>query len=454
MPTMNDSSTPQATTPSEPAAVPIEQLLGDARAARWWRRPAPWIGLALLVALAGGAWWWQGRQAQRAAPVYVTAPLERGDITLTVTANGTLKPTRSVAVGSELSGTVSRVWVDVNDRVTRGQVLVELDRAKFQDTVNRSRAALAAAQAALAQSEATVREARANLARFEEVARLSEGRVPSAAELDTARATLARASASTDSARAVVAQARATLSTDETNLSKASIRSPINGVVLTRSVEPGNAVAASLQAVTLLTLAEDLKSMKLSVNVDEADVAQLQPGQRARFSVSAHPGREYPAVVTRVAFGSTTTDNVVTYTTQLDVDNADLSLRPGMTATATVATVERSGVLLVPNSALRFTPTQAVAAGTPASAAATSGSLVSRLMPRPPGLGGRRGAGGGNAAGRANGGQGTLWILRDGQPAAVQVSKGLSDGRQTEVSGPGLKAGDAVIVDQSGGTSR
>ena len=200
MPTMNDSSTPQATTPSEPAAVPIEQLLGDARAARWWRRPAPWIGLALLVALAGGAWWWQGRQAQRAAPVYVTAPLERGDITLTVTANGTLKPTRSVAVGSELSGTVSRVWVDVNDRVTRGQVLVELDRAKFQDTVNRSRAALAAAQAALAQSEATVREARANLARFEEVARLSEGRVPSAAELDTARATLARASASTDSA--------------------------------------------------------------------------------------------------------------------------------------------------------------------------------------------------------------------------------------------------------------
>jgi HlyD family secretion protein len=446
MPTMNDSSTPQATTPSEPAAVPIEQLLGDARAARWWRRPAPWIGLALLVALAGGAWWWQGRQAQRAAPVYVTAPLERGDITLTVTANGTLKPTRSVAVGSELSGTVSRVWVDVNDRVTRGQVLVELDRAKFQDTVNRSRAALAAAQAALAQSEATVREARANLARFEEVARLSEGRVPSAAELDTARATLARASASTDSARAVVAQARATLSTDETNLSKASIRSPIDGVVLARSVDPGNAVAASLQAVTLFTLGEDLRQLTLDASVDEADVGAVQTGQTASFTVSAYPARHYPARVERVAYGSTTTNNVVTYTASLSVDNADLSLRPGMTATATVTATERRGVLLVPNTALRYAPASAAA---PAAAASGDAGLVSRMMPRPPPSATRRpreaGAGRGAPAGEP---ERRIWVLRDQQPVPVSVRTGISDGRRTEVSGPELREGMAVIIDQ------
>lgn len=435
-------------------ATPELQTLLQTAHRPWYRRVGWWIVLALVVTAAAGVWVWQRQQGAAKAPQYVTQPLVRGNLAVTVTATGTLQPVRSVALGSELSGTVTRVLVDVNDPVRKGQTVVELDRAKLQDAVVGARADLDAARARLAQAQATQREAEAVLGRQEQLSRSSGGRLPAAAELDSARATRDRAIADVASARASIAQAEAALATGNTNLGKASIRSPIDGVVLARNVEPGNAVAASLQAVTLLTLAEDLKSMKLSVNVDEADVAQLQPGQRARFSVSAHPGREYPAVVTRVAFGSTTTDNVVTYTTQLDVDNADLSLRPGMTATATVATVERSGVLLVPNSALRFTPTQAVAAGTPASAAATSGSLVSRLMPRPPGLGGRRGAGGGNAAGRANGGQGTLWILRDGQPAAVQVSKGLSDGRQTEVSGPGLKAGDAVIVDQSGGTSR
>ena len=234
-----------------------------------------------------------------------------------------------------------RVLVDVNDKVKKGQVLVELDTAKLNDQVTRSRAALGAANSAVAQSAATVKEARSNFARLEEVARLSGGKVPSKAELDTGRATLDRALADEASARANVTQAQATASTDDTNLSKASIRSPIDGMVLSRTVDPGNAVAASLQAVTLFTMAEDLSKLRLQVNVDEADVGSVQVGQKASFTVSAYPSRKFPATTTRVAYGSTTTDNVVTYMTQLEVDNSDLTLRPGMTASSTI-TVNRA----------------------------------------------------------------------------------------------------------------
>ena len=201
-----------------------------------------------------------------------------------------------------------------------------------------------------------MKEARASLARFEEVSRLSGGKVPSKAELDAGHAALDRAVAEEASARAGVAEAQAALSTDEINLGKASIRAPSDGVVLTRNVDPGNAVAASLQAVTLFTVAEDLTQLRLQVYVDEADVGSVTVGQKASFTVSAHPSRKYPARITRVAYGSTITDNVVTYLTYLEVDNSDLSLRPGMTATATITATQRNDVLLVPNSALRFSP--------------------------------------------------------------------------------------------------
>ena len=389
---------------AKPATADIQALLGTDQPARWWARPSLWIGLAVLAAAAGGIYYWQAQKESNAAPVYVTEALRKGNLTLTVAANGTIVPTRVVSIGSELSGTVKRVLVDVNDVVKKGQVLVELDTAKLDDQVLRSRAALASAQAQLAQTAATVKEARAGqargdvgdllaqrrrarrlavgaaehghvgqrvrlvhearagLARFEEVSRLSGGKVPSATELDGARATLERAVAGEASASATVAEARATLSTDETNLSKASIRSPINGVVLTRTVDPGNAVAASLQAVTLFTIAEDLAQLRLEVAVDEADVGAVKVGQKASFTVSAYPSRRYPARITRVAFGSTKTDNVITYTTWLEVDNTDLSLRPGMTAASTIVATERNDVLLVPNTALRFTPAAAAIA--------------------------------------------------------------------------------------------
>ena len=423
---------------AKPATADIQALLGTDQPARWWARPSLWIGLAVLAAAAGGIYFWQAQKESNAAPVYVTEALRKGNLTLTVAANGTIVPTRVVSIGSELSGTVKRVLVDVNDVVKKGQVLVELDTAKLDDQVLRSRAALASAQAQLAQTSATVKEARAGLARFEEVSRLSGGKVPSATELDSARATLERAVAGEASASATVAEARATLSTDETNLSKASIRSPINGVVLTRTVDPGNAVAASLQAVTLFTIAEDLAQLRLEVAVDEADVGAVKVGQKASFTVSAYPSRRYPARITRVAFGSTKTDNVITYTTWLEVDNSDLSLRPGMTAASTIVATERNDVLLVPNTALRFTPAAAVVA-----APAASGSVVSKLMPRmPPRSGGRRAAGNGNAAVRQ------IWVLQDGQAVAIAVTPGISDGRMTEVSGPDLKEGMAVITDQ------
>jgi HlyD family secretion protein len=423
---------------AKPATADIQALLGTDQPARWWARPSLWIGLAVLAAAAGGIYFWQAQKESNAAPVYVTEALRKGNLTLTVAANGTIVPTRVVSIGSELSGTVKRVLVDVNDVVKKGQVLVELDTAKLDDQVLRSRAALASAQAQLAQTAATVKEARAGLARFEEVSRLSGGKVPSATELDGARATLERAVAGEASASATVAEARATLSTDETNLSKASIRSPINGVVLTRTVDPGNAVAASLQAVTLFTIAEDLAQLRLEVAVDEADVGAVKVGQKASFTVSAYPSRRYPARITRVAFGSTKTDNVITYTTWLEVDNSDLSLRPGMTAASTIVATERNDVLLVPNTALRFTPAAAAVA-----APAASGSVVSKLMPRmPPRSGGRRAAGNGNAAVRQ------IWVLQDGQAVAIAVTPGISDGRMTEVSGPELKEGMAVITDQ------
>lgn len=438
------SPSPTAAAPAASAAG-LQALLGTRSSRRWWQRAPLWLSLAAVVLAALGYQYWQQRQQAQAAPRFVTEELRRGDITLSVAANGTLQPTRSVNIGSELSGTVRRVLVDVNDQVKKGQLLVELDTAKLSAQVLRSRANLASAHARLAQASATVQEARANLARLEEVARLSGGKVPSEAELDTGRANLARAHAEESSAHASVEDAKAALSTDETNLGKASIRSPIDGVVLSRTVEPGNAVAASLQAVTLMTVAADLTQLELQVNVDEADVGAVRVGQKASFTVSAYPSRKYPAKITRVAYGSTKTDNVVTYITWLDVDNHDLSLRPGMTAAATITATERTEVLLVPNTALRFTPRTTDNTDKPAG---SGGGLVSQLMPRAPRP---QGQGGGRKAGEAGGGVGRMrqiWILKNGVPEAVQVRAGISDGRLTEVSAEGLEPGMAVITDQ------
>lgn len=423
--------------PPVPPAAALTELLAEPAAVRWYRRPLYWAAFAAVLLAAGGLWWWLASRAAHAAPSYTTVAVARGDLTLTVTANGTIQPTRSISIGSELSGTVLRVNVDVNDRIRKGQVLVVLDTAKLRDQILRSQATLRAATARLAQTAATLAEASASLGRLEEVARLSGGKVPSAAELDAGRATRARAVADDTSARAGVDDARAALSTDQINLGKASITAPADGVVLTRAVDPGNAVAASLQAVTLFTVAEDLRQLRLWVYVDEADVGTVKLGQDASFTVSAYPTRQYPARITRVGFGSTITDNVVTYLTYLDVANADLSLRPGMTATATITATQRSNVLLVPNTALRFAPTVATAAA--------KTNLFANMGPRMPSTRKSAAAGASTALARQ------VWVLpagKDAVPQAVAVSPGISDGRMTEITAGDLRAGMLVITAQ------
>jgi len=394
-----------------------------------------WLPIAVLVlALVAAVWWWLSPAQGRSTVRYMSTEATRGDLTVTVSATGTLQPTNQVDVGSELSGIVVKVLVEDNDTVTEGQVIAQLDTAKLKDAIASSRASLDSAKAGVLVAKATVDESSANLARLEEVARLSGGKVPSKAELDTGRATLARAKANLAAAKALVSEREAALSSDETNLRKASIKSPINGVVLSREVEPGQTVAASLQAPVLFTLAENLAQMELQVSVDEADVGQVAQGQSGTFTVDAYPNRRYPAQITRVSFGAETTDNVVSYLTTLKVDNDDLSLRPGMTATAEIVTSSHQDVLLVPNAALRFTP--------PSSSEAKSGSLVQRLMPRPPR----------NEKAKtvkpANGSTARqVWVLRDNTPVAVPVTIGVTDGRNTEIVKGELKAGDAVITD-------
>lgn len=432
------SSPASASTSDKAGKSKLKDLLDEPAERPWYRRPTVWGGGLLLAFLAAGVWYWQARQTAAAAPNYSTQAVTLGNLTLTVAANGTIQPTRSINIGSELSGTVLKVNVDVNDQIKKGQVLVVLDTAKLRDQILRSRAALAAANAKVRQTAATIKEAGAALSRFEEVANLSGGKVPSRSELDGGRATLERALADDASARAGVNDVKAALSTDETNLSKASISAPADGVVLTRNVDPGNAVAASLQAVTLFTVAEDLTKLRLWVYVDEADVGAVKIGQEATFTVSAYANRNFPAHITRVGLGSTITDNVVTYLTYLDVDNADLTLRPGMTATATITATTRNNVLLVPNAALRFTPTAAVAAP-----AAAKGGLLAGLTPRMPG-GTRRSA----AAGASTATAKQVWVLRNGVAVVVAVTPGISDGHMTEITSGDLQAGVLVITDQ------
>jgi HlyD family secretion protein len=256
--------------------------------------------------------------------------------------------------------------------------------------------------------------------------------------MDSAEANLKRAEANQASARASVTQARANLQSDETNLGKASIRSPIDGVVLARQVDPGQTVAASFQAPVLFTLAEDLAKMELQVDVDEADVGQVKAGQKAMFSVDAWPGRQYAAVITRVGFGSQVKDGVVSYLTVLVVDNGDLSLRPGMTGTAEITTLVRENALLVPNAALRFTPASDVQPQKK-----SGGNVMSFMMPRMP----RQAP---KAAAKASGGTPSVWVLREGKAVEIEVKTGASNGRSTEITGGALEAGMEVITEALG----
>ena len=326
------STKPPAPIPAAAApAAPID--LAAAIKAGGPGKQSLWLIIAVLVVVAlgvGGWFWWRKvEQAKHQVPPYATEVLQRGDISLTITATGNLVPTNEVTVGSELSGTALEVYVDVNDRVTKGQPLVKLDTTKLAQQTESSRAAVQAAQAAVTLAGATVKESEATLARQQELQRLSGGKVPSQLDLDTAVATADRARASLLSAEATVGQARAQVLINESDLGKAIVKSPIDGIVLTRSIEPGQTVAASFTAPQLFIIAEKLERMKLEVAIAEADIGRVSKGQPATFTVDAWPDRAYTASVTIVYYGSAITNNVITYEADLEVSNDDLSLRPG-----------------------------------------------------------------------------------------------------------------------------
>jgi HlyD family secretion protein len=408
-----------------------------------WRtllRPALAGGVALLL-LGAGLWWRHLREVARRPAPYVTEPIRRGDIRLVVTATGILEPTTRVTVGSELSGTTLEVYSDLNDHVVRGQPLAKLDTAKLAQQTEIGRALVRSAKARVVQAAATVSEAAAVLARERE---LSSTGISSPSVLEAAVASSARAAADALGAEAQVGEAEAQVLVNEGDLARAVIRSPIDGIVLSRSIEPGQVVAASFTAPELFVIAERLERMRLQVAVAEADIARVAQGQPSSFTVDAWPERTFSARLSRVSYGSEVKDNVVTYLAELEVANDDLSLRPGMTATAEIRVAESLGVLLVPASALRFNPEPVSAATNPVA----KRSFVQSLIPMPTRNRSRPAA----EVPAAVAASPRIWVLRENGPASVEVKAGLSDGRFTEVSAPGLVEGLEVILRVNGGT--
>jgi HlyD family secretion protein len=423
---------------ADPAPAPapepsLDEFLG-VRTTPALRKYGKWAVIALATAAVLFAAWWL-LLGSPAASTYATEVVARGDLQVKVSATGNLSPTNEVAVGSELSGLVEAVTVDVNDRVVKGQLLAQIDTLRLRDTIARSQAALASAQAGVGLARATVQQTASNLARLRQVYALSGGKVPAEAELDTGRAEAARAQANLRVAEAGVASARAQLSSDTTNLRKASIRSPVTGVVLARQVEPGQTVAASFNTPTLFTIAEDLSAMELEVKVDEADVGQVQAGQVAKFTVDAWPGQTFSASIKRVDVGSNVaaasgTSTVVSYNAVPTVANPNLVLRPGMTATAEIVTSEVRGALLIPNAALRFKPPSTAKKPT-----AFGMSMGPQRRERT------------KQARVWKGTRQSVYILgADGEPQAVAIIAGASNGAMTSVTSAELKAGDRIIT--------
>ncbi len=407
---------------------------GDARTThyRWW-----WLSGALL-SIAGLLIWYFLNSDAEEKHRYQTEVVARHTLVVTISATGNLQPTNKVDVSSELSGIVTQVFVDENDQITKGQPLAGLDLSRLRDNVARSRASLAAARAQVRHARATTHEAHVLLTRLRDVFSFTHGLDPSQNDLSIAEANVGRAEANEAVTKANVSQAIATLALDRTNLQKAHIRSPISGVVLTRNVESGQTVAATLQAPVLFTLAEDLTKMELRVAVDEADVAQVRVGQRATFTVDAWPGRQYEGMITRVGYGSEVTDGVVSYPAVITVKNEDLSLRPGMTANASIIVATRENALLVPNAALRFEPRERVG---DASSSPSSRGLIARLIPRVPH---RKPHQSSPVVAVLQ----QVWLIEEGQPTPLDVRTGLTDGKMTEIVDGSLEPGMALITEQ------
>ncbi|WP_086609204.1 efflux RND transporter periplasmic adaptor subunit [Erythrobacter donghaensis] len=424
---------------SKPDEAPeMDEFLGTKPRPRWRRWMKYWLPALILIVLVLLI---SRCTADPPGPDYITEPVTQASLALSVTATGNLRPTNQVEVGAEVTGPLDSVLVDVNDRVTKGQVIAVINTEIIDQQIAQSRANVNAARAALGQAKATFDIDTVQLKRLEEVRRLSGGRVPSQIELEQAEAAVQRDRASLASARANIEAAEASLKANLTTRSRAVIRAPVTGVVLARRVEPGQTVVASFNTVTLFVIAEDLSEMQLRVAIDEADVGQVKPGQDATFTVDAYPGRRFPATLQRVDLASKGTvegsatgaaaagSSVVSYEARLDVRNPEGLLRPGMTATATIETQNTGTALLVPNAALRFRPDEKAEEG---------GGVFN------PQIGLEDGK---QQATIGEGSRQQVQVLQaDGTLKVIEVTTGRSDGRLTVVRSKELKPGMKVVT--------
>ncbi|HUH89465.1 MAG TPA: efflux RND transporter periplasmic adaptor subunit, partial [Lysobacter sp.] len=354
------------------AAKPVS----SSRRVSRWQRPVV-AGVIVVVLVAIGGYVWQQRSAASAAGSYRTATVEKGDIRVSISATGSLGAISTVDVGSQISGLVTEVLADFNDTVSKGQVIARIDPSTFNAQIVQGNAAINAARAGLATAQASLRNAEAD---YRRKAALGATQLVSASDVDVARAARDQARAQVDSAQAQITQQMASTQTSQLNLERTVIRSPVNGVVLTRTVEPGQTVAASLQAPVLFQIAEDLSKMEIVLAIDEADIGQVKTGQSVSFGVDAFSDRQFRGTVQQVRLSATNTNNVITYPVVVAVDNVDQVLLPGMTANAEIEVSRRDDVLRVPNAALRYKPaeTDLAAAPTPA----TRGGSPADELPR------------------------------------------------------------------------
>jgi HlyD family secretion protein len=406
----------------------------DSKGVSGIRRRRVWLYVLLALAVIAATIFAYTRLT--AAPVrieYVTQPAALADLTVEVSATGTLQPLNQVDISSELSGVVRSVSADENQEVKKGDVLAALDTSKLEAQIERAKASAKAAEANVEDAAVTLRE---NEKALERAAALAKRGMATDQALEAATATRDRSRSAKDIAEANLAIAEADVKSQQTDLAKSTIYAPIDGIVLTRSVDPGQTVASSLQAPVLFVIAADLKKMELKAAIDEADIGTVKSGQQARFTVDAFPDRTFNADIRDISYASVTTDGVVTYDARLDVINDELLLRPGMTATVTVVTKQAKDALTVPSAAFRYRPA--------ATQTTRSWSLLDMFT-------GRMGRPGGNrtrqqAAPAADGSR-TLYILKDGAPQPVNVKIGSTNGELTEVLS-GLSEGDKVITAQ------
>jgi HlyD family secretion protein len=407
------------------------------------------LWLAALVLLAVVLWFWLVRDGE-ASVEYQTAVVEPGDVVSRVSTSGSLQAVVTVDVGSQVSGRIQELFADFNSLVRKGQLIAKIDPSLFQAAVVQAEANVMAARANVTRLTVSAEDAERQARRASEV---FEQRLISETERDTAVANARVARASVEQAQGQLAQARASLEQARTNLRYTDILSPTDGVVISRAVNVGQTVAASLQAPVIFTIAQDLKKMEVHTNVAESDIGRLQPGMRVTFTVDAYPGEPFRGAIRDIRNAPQVVSNVVTYDAVIDVANDELKLKPGMTATVSVITDRRTDVLAVPNAALRFRPESAGPPGAgppgfaPPGAAPPGQRGGGGARERPPGAPGmRRASGGEDGEGPRPPPMRTVYVLANGKPEPREVSVGITDGRVTEITGGALAAGDVVII--------